>query len=116
MGPVFGIKGGGTGGGYALIVPMEDVNLHFNGDFHAVTAAHNLLAAALDPRAQLHVYDLKGTGDFGPRVGVLRLDYALPSTGMRLIESGVYWPAPGTPGAEIVDGSDHRLVWLDLAR
>jgi formate--tetrahydrofolate ligase len=45
---VFGIKGGGTGGGYALIVPMEDVNLHFNGDFHAVTAAHNLLAAALD--------------------------------------------------------------------
>jgi formate--tetrahydrofolate ligase len=48
MGPVFGIKGGGTGGGYALIVPMEDVNLHFNGDFHAVTAAHNLLAAALD--------------------------------------------------------------------
>ena len=48
MGPVFGIKGGGTGGGYALIVPMEDVNLHFNGDFHAVTAAHNLLAAAVD--------------------------------------------------------------------
>src|SRR5918994_4339958 len=48
MGPVSGIKGGGPGGGYALIVPMEDVNLHFNGDFHAVTAAHNLLAAALD--------------------------------------------------------------------
>ncbi|HEY7755410.1 MAG TPA: formate--tetrahydrofolate ligase [Actinomycetota bacterium] len=48
MGPVFGIKGGGTGGGYALIVPMEDINLHFNGDFHAVTAAHNLLASALD--------------------------------------------------------------------
>ena len=48
MGPVFGIKGGGTGGGYAQVVPMEEVNLHFNGDFHAVTAAHNLLAAALD--------------------------------------------------------------------
>jgi formate--tetrahydrofolate ligase len=48
MGPVFGIKGGGTGGGYAQIGPMEDINLHFNGDFHAVTAAHNLLAAALD--------------------------------------------------------------------
>ncbi len=48
MGPVFGIKGGGTGGGYAQIVPMEEINLHFNGDFHAVTAAHNLLAAALD--------------------------------------------------------------------
>jgi formate--tetrahydrofolate ligase len=48
MGPVFGIKGGGTGGGYAQVVPMEDINLHLNGDFHAVTAAHNLLAAALD--------------------------------------------------------------------
>ena len=48
MGPVFGIKGGGTGGGYAQVVPMEDINLHFNGDFHAITAAHNLLASALD--------------------------------------------------------------------
>jgi formate--tetrahydrofolate ligase len=48
MGPVFGIKGGGTGGGYAQLLPMEDINLHFNGDFHAVTAAHNLLSAALD--------------------------------------------------------------------
>ncbi|HVH53115.1 MAG TPA: formate--tetrahydrofolate ligase, partial [Actinomycetota bacterium] len=48
MGPVFGIKGGGTGGGYAQVAPMEDINLHFNGDFHAVTAAHNLLCAALD--------------------------------------------------------------------
>jgi formate--tetrahydrofolate ligase len=48
MGPVFGIKGGGNGGGYAQVVPMEEFNLHFNGDFHAVTAAHNLLAAALD--------------------------------------------------------------------
>ncbi|HEX9124056.1 MAG TPA: formate--tetrahydrofolate ligase [Actinomycetota bacterium] len=48
MGPVFGIKGGGTGGGYAQVVPMEEINLHLNGDFHAVAAAHNLLAAALD--------------------------------------------------------------------
>jgi formate--tetrahydrofolate ligase len=48
MGPVFGIKGGGTGGGYAQVVPMEEINLHFNGDFHAITAAHNLLAAAID--------------------------------------------------------------------
>jgi formate--tetrahydrofolate ligase len=48
MGPVFGIKGGGTGGGYAQVVPMEDINLHFTGDFHAITAAHNLLSAALD--------------------------------------------------------------------
>src|SRR5205823_5748899 len=48
VGPVFGAKGGGTGGGYAQVLPMEEINLHFTGDFHAVTAAHNLLAAALD--------------------------------------------------------------------
>ena len=48
MGPVFGIKVGGTGGGYVQVVPMEDINLHFNGDFHAVTEAHNLLASAID--------------------------------------------------------------------
>ena len=48
MGPVFGVKGGGTGGGKSQVVPMEEINLHFNGDFHSVAAAHNLLAAALD--------------------------------------------------------------------
>jgi len=48
MGPVFGVKGGGTGGGKSMIEPMEEINLHFNGDFHSVSAAHNLLAAALD--------------------------------------------------------------------
>ncbi len=48
LGPVFGIKGGATGGGYAQILPMEDINLHFTGDFHAISAANNLLAAMLD--------------------------------------------------------------------
>lgn len=48
MGPLFGAKGGATGGGRARVVPSDDINLHFTGDFHAVTAAHNLLAAALD--------------------------------------------------------------------
>jgi formate--tetrahydrofolate ligase len=52
MGPVFGAKGSGTGGGRAQVVPMDDVNLHFTGDFHAIAAAHNLLAAAVD--ASLH--------------------------------------------------------------
>lgn len=56
------------------------------------------------------------TGNFGPRVGPLRLDYALPSRGFRQLDAGVYWPAPGGEGADIVDGSDHRLVWVDLAR
>ncbi|MBS4461029.1 formate--tetrahydrofolate ligase [Aerococcaceae bacterium zg-B36] len=48
LGPVFGMKGGAAGGGYAQVVPMEDINLHFTGDFHAISAAHNLLAAMLD--------------------------------------------------------------------
>ncbi len=48
LGPVFGVKGGATGGGYAQVVPMEDINLHFTGDIHAVTAANNLLCAAID--------------------------------------------------------------------
>ena len=48
LGPVFGIKGGAAGGGYSQVVPMEDINLHFTGDFHAIGAAHNLLSALLD--------------------------------------------------------------------
>ena len=52
LGPVFGIKGGAAGGGYAQVVPMEDINLHFTGDFHALGAAHNLLAAMLDNHIQ----------------------------------------------------------------
>ncbi len=52
LGPCFGIKGGAAGGGYAQIVPMEDINLHFTGDFHAITTTHNLLAAMLDNSMQ----------------------------------------------------------------
>ncbi|HIA96083.1 MAG TPA: formate--tetrahydrofolate ligase [Gammaproteobacteria bacterium] len=48
LGPCFGMKGGGAGGGFSQVIPMEDINLHFNGDFHAITSAHNLLAASLD--------------------------------------------------------------------
>ncbi len=52
LGPVFGIKGGAAGGGYAQVVPMEDINLHFTGDFHAITSANNLLSAVLDNHIQ----------------------------------------------------------------
>ena len=55
LGPVFGVKGGATGGGYSQVLPMEEINLHFTGDLHAITAAHNLVAAALDNR--LHFDD-----------------------------------------------------------
>ena len=52
LGPVFGIKGGAAGGGYSQVVPMEDINLHFTGDMHAITAANNLLCALLDNHMQ----------------------------------------------------------------
>jgi formate--tetrahydrofolate ligase len=52
LGPVFGVKGGATGGGYAQVIPMEDINLHFTGDFHAITTAHALLSALLDNHLQ----------------------------------------------------------------
>ena len=59
LGPVFGVKGGATGGGMAQVIPMEDINLHFTGDFHAITAANNLLAALIDN----HIYQ-------GNRLGI----------------------------------------------
>ena len=52
LGPCFGMKGGAAGGGYSQVIPMEDINLHFTGDFHAITSAHNLLSAAIDN----HIY------------------------------------------------------------
>ena len=52
LGPCFGMKGGAAGGGYAQVVPMEEINLHFTGDFHAITAAHNLLSSLIDN----HIY------------------------------------------------------------
>lgn len=58
LGPVFGLKGGATGGGYAQVVPMENINLHFTGDFHAITSANNLLAALIDN----HIYQGNALG------------------------------------------------------
>ncbi|KGM57160.1 endonuclease [Lysobacter arseniciresistens ZS79] len=70
-------------------------------------------------RARQRGIDRKGdtaahTGDFGPRSGTLRLDYVLPSDNLRVLDGGVFWPAAGTPGAAIIESSDHHLVWLDL--
>lgn len=62
-----------------------------------------------------HVGDpAEDTGDFGPKVGNLRLDYALPSIGLRLRQGGVFWPAPGSEDAAIAHASDHHAVWVDL--
>src|SRR6201995_4387179 len=64
LGPSFGMKGGAAGGGYAQVVPMEDINLHFTGDFHAITSAHNLLSALIDN----HIYWGNSLGIDSPRV------------------------------------------------
>ena len=62
MGPVFGMKGGATGGGYSQVVPMEDINIHFTGDFHAITSANNLLSSAIDNHIEngneLHIKEI----------------------------------------------------------
>jgi endonuclease/exonuclease/phosphatase family metal-dependent hydrolase len=77
----------------------------------AVEAALAAGGANLEHRGA-HAHD---TANFGPRVGNLRVDYVLPSTGFSLRDNGVYWPKRGEPGADLVEASDHRLVWVDLA-
>lgn len=74
MGPIFGVKGGAAGGGYSQVAPMEELNLHLTGDIHAVTAAHNLAAAAID--ARIYHEQRNGYEDFAARTGMpaLRLD------------------------------------------
>lgn len=77
MGPTFGIKGGAAGGGYSQVIPMEDFNLHLTGDIHAITAAHNLVAAAIDARI---FHEDRMTDEQLAKVGLTRLDidpYAL---------------------------------------
>ena len=73
QGPTFGIKGGAAGGGRAQVIPMEDFNLHLTGDFHAVTAAHNLIAAALDARL-MHERDFSDAGWAARGLSRLRID------------------------------------------
>lgn len=92
LGPSFGIKGGAAGGGYAQVVPMEDINLHFTGDIHAVTAAHNLLAAMLDN--SLH----QGNPlNIDPRQVVLRRVMDLNERALRNIVIGLGGKADGVP-------------------
>ncbi|CCB67588.1 MULTISPECIES: formate--tetrahydrofolate ligase [unclassified Hyphomicrobium] len=69
LGPCFGVKGGAAGGGYAQVVPMEDINLHFTGDFHAITSAHNLLSALIDN----HIYWGNALGIDQRRIGWKRV-------------------------------------------
>ena len=92
LGPCFGVKGGAAGGGYAQVVPMEDINLHFTGDFHAIGTAHNLLSALIDN----HIYWGNSLGIDGRRVAWRRaLD--MNDRSLRQITSSLGGVANGFP-------------------
>ncbi|MDB1145166.1 MAG: formate--tetrahydrofolate ligase [Alcaligenaceae bacterium] len=92
LGPVFGIKGGATGGGYAQVIPMEDINLHFTGDFHAIGAAHNLLAALLDN----HIFQGNEL-NIDPSSVVLPRVVDMNDRQLRVIQSGLGGDKSGIP-------------------
>ena len=92
LGPSFGIKGGAAGGGYSQVVPMEDINLHFTGDIHAVTTAHNLLAAMLDN----HLHQGNAL-NIDPRQVVLRRAMDLNERALRNIVLGLGGKINGVP-------------------
>ena len=96
LGPVFGMKGGAAGGGYAQVVPMEDINLHFTGDFHAIGAANNLLAALIDN----HIYQ-------GNALGIERVTWRrcvdMNDRQLRSLQTGVGGGINGVPRPEHFD-------------
>ena len=92
LGPVFGIKGGAAGGGYAQVVPMEDINLHFTGDFHAIGAANNLLCAMLDN----HIFQGNAL-NIDPEKIVLRRCVDMNDRQLRYIEDGLGGGKNGVP-------------------
>ena len=96
LGPVFGMKGGATGGGYAQVAPMEDINLHFTGDFHAIGAANNLLAAMVDN----HIYQ-------GNALGIERVTWRrcvdMNDRQLRSLQTGVGGGINGVPRPEYFD-------------
>jgi formate--tetrahydrofolate ligase len=113
LGPCFGVKGGATGGGYAQVAPMDEINLHFTGDFHAITAANNLLAAMIDN----HIY-------WGNKLGIdtrritWRRALDMNDRALRGIVNGLGGPANGQPredGFDITVASEVMAVFC-LAR
>jgi len=92
LGPVFGMKGGAAGGGYAQVIPMEDINLHFTGDLHAITAANNLLAGILDN----HIYQGNAL-NIDPRQVVWRRALDMNDRQLRNMLNGLGGKANGTP-------------------
>jgi formate--tetrahydrofolate ligase len=113
LGPCFGVKGGATGGGYAQVVPMEDINLHFTGDFHAITSANNLLAAMLDN----HMYWGNSLG-LDPRRITWRRVLDMNDRALRSLVNGLGGITSGPPredGFDITVASEVMAVFC-LAR
>lgn len=111
LGPVFGIKGGAAGGGYAQVIPMEDINLHFNGDFHAITSANNLLCSLIDN----HIY-------FGNELGIDEVTFKrcldLNDRQLRVINTGLSGESrivPRVDGFDITAASEIMAI-LCLSR
>lgn len=108
LGPCFGLKGGAAGGGYAQVVPMEDINLHFTGDFHAITTAHNLLAAVIDN----HIHQGNELG-FDPRRITWRRVVDLNDRALRSIIGGLGGKVNGVPresGFDITVASEMMAI------
>ncbi|EEX49081.1 MULTISPECIES: formate--tetrahydrofolate ligase [Jonquetella] len=109
LGPVFGVKGGAAGGGYSQVVPMEDINIHFTGDLHAITAAHNLLAAMLDNSLQ------QGNPlNIDPRQIVLKRVMDMNDRSLRNIVIGLGGKANGVPrenGFDITVASEVMAIF-----
>ena len=104
LGPCFGLKGGAAGGGYAQVVPMEDINLHFTGDLHAVSAAHNLLAALIDN----HLFHGNGHG-LDPRRVLWKRVVDMNDRALRFAIIGLGGASSGVPresGFEITVASE----------
>lgn len=116
LGPVFGIKGGATGGGHAQVVPMEAINLHFTGDFHAITSAHNLLCALVDN----HVQQGNALG-IDPRTIALKRALDMNDRSLRDVVTGLGGRTQGVPregGFEITVATETMAVFClaaDLA-
>ena len=109
LGPVFGIKGGAAGGGYAQVVPMEDINLHFTGDFHAIGAANNLLAAMLDN----HIHQGNALG-IDPRRITWKRCVDMNDRQLRFVTDGLGGPTNGVPredGFDITVASEIMAIF-----
>lgn len=113
LGPIFGIKGGATGGGYSQVLPMEDINMHFTGDFHAITSANNLLVALIDN----HLHQGNDL-NIDPRRIVFRRVIDMNDRSLRSIVSGLGGPTEGVPreaGFDITVASEVMAIFC-LAR